>query len=406
MKPAALDRFTYRLFWFGLTLYLLVLPVAHTIAVRNIALALILVATLAHLLHDRHLPRLPLPAAWIAYSSVALASLAYAVSPADSFGEIRVEIFYAMAIFAIAVVWARDRGVLAGVTYLLASTNAIFVVAAMSKVDLGSSFNASHELTSFAKAGVNSNFILTILPVVIHRAWLDWAGRKRAVAATLGVLVLLDLMALLISFNRQSFVALGVGVLCVSLLMLRERFTWQRAAGFAAALLLAASLAGWQLVRRESTTTPLDEVARVSVSRDPRWEIWHFSLDRIAEHPLTGGGFGRDVFDKLYPEFMAGNPNIWHAHNMVLNKGIQMGIPGMLAFLYLWYCVAARFGSRLGKAPPDHALAVTGLCVVTMVFTKNMTDDFFVRDMGQLFWLVIGVLMGSLSDHPPETKAS
>lgn len=404
MNSDALDRFAMRLFWFGLAIYLLVLPVRHTIAVRNIALALILVATVAHLLHRRQLPRLLLPGAWIAYAGVALASLAYAISPLDSFSEIRVEIFYAMVLFVIATTWAQRPGVLTGVGYLLALANAAFVFTALTKVNLGSSPNTSQELTSFAKAGVNSNFIVTILPLLVHRAWQDWHRSQRFLAGAIGILTVLDVIALLISFNRQSFIALGVGVLCGGALILRGHFTWRRAAGFAAALLFSASLAGWQLARRDYTVAPLDQIAHASVTKDPRWEIWRFSVDRIAEHPLTGGGFGRDVFDKLYPEFMADNPNIWHAHNMILNKGIQMGLPGMLVFLYLWYCVAARFAMRFGRSVPDQALAITGLSIVAMVFTKNMTDDFFVRDMGQLFWLVIGVLMGSLHDDRPAAK--
>lgn len=397
LNAAAPGKFAHRLFWFGLALYLLVLPVQHTIALRNVALALILIATVAHLLPARQWPQMPLRSAWIAYTAVALASLAYAISPLDSFSEIRVEIFYGIALFFTAVTWSRQPGALAGISYLLAITNVIFVAAALSKVNLSTGEQVSLNLSFFAKAGVNSNFLLTILPLIAHRAWQDWRDQRRALSGLLGALILLDLLALLLSYNRQSFVALGAGILCAGLLILRFHFSWRRLAAFLAVVLLAAALAGWSLTRRAGTSAPIAQVAKSAFTQDVRPELWKFSLERIGEHPLSGGGFGRNVFEKMYPEFKPDDINLWHAHNMVINKGIQMGIPGMLAFLYLWYCVAARFRSALGKAPPDHALAVTGLTVVAMVFVKNMTDDFFVRDMQQLFWLLIGALMGGLS---------
>ena len=73
-----------------------------------------------------------------------------------------------------------------------------------------------------------------------------------------------------------------------------------------------------------------------------------------------------------------------------------MGIPGIATFLILWFMLVREFVRHLDSSPARRALAVTGLSLLAAVFVKNMTDDFFVRDMALLFWLLVGILIGSL----------
>ncbi|MBI2961669.1 MAG: O-antigen ligase family protein [Betaproteobacteria bacterium] len=394
MNSATADRLSYRAFTIGLALYVLVLPVKHTIALRYLAIAIIAASTIAYLWSHRKRPICPLAGAWIAYAAVALASLVYAVAPTESLSEIRVEVFYGLAIFVIAASWSRSRDIVTGLAYMLAAANAIYVVAALSYASLSSTMPEIERMPSWALAGVNPNFILTVLPLLVYLAWKASRAGQRWRVAALAALVVLDMVALLLSYNRQAFVVLAVGVACGGSLVLAIRFTWRRFAVLATLIVLIVAMAGVQMARREPYLP--EELARASVAADPRWALWRFSAARIAEHPLTGGGFGRDVFAKLYPELKARNGMLWHAHNMVLNKGIQMGLPGVIVWLILWFYVAREFFVRIRRGSPDFPLAATGLVIVAMVFAKNMMDDVFVRDMAQLFWLVTGALIGSL----------
>lgn len=394
VNPATLDKLSQRAFSIGLALYVLVLPVKHTIALRYLAIAIIAAATIAQLWSSRKLPAWPIAGAWIAYAAVALSSLTYAVAPAESFSEIRVEVFYGLAIFVIAATWSRSRDIVTGLGYMLAAANAIYVVTALKYGSLSSTMPEIERMPSWALAGVNPNFILTVLPLIIYLAWKAWRAGQRWRVAALGALVVLDMLALLLSYNRQAFVVLLLGVACGGSLALAIRFTWRRLAVLAMLIALIVAVAGVQMARREPYLP--QELARASVAADPRWALWRFSAARIAEHPFSGGGFGRDVFARLYPELKERNGMLWHAHNMVLNKGIQMGLPGVIAWLALWFCLAWAFVGRMRKDSPDPALAATGLVIVAMVFAKNMMDDVFVRDMAQLFWLVTGALIGSL----------
>ncbi len=385
------------LFWAALAVYVGVLPIQHTIALRYVAFLLLLVATMGLLTALRQGPRLPLAAGWIAYAGVAAASLLYAVSPADAFGEIRTEILYGFLLFSLAATWARALDILHGLGFIVAGVNLVLALTALRHVDFATPMEQVLNLPAVAFAGVNSNFIVAILPFLAYFIWQLWRSGSRGLALGLAlVLVPLDTAALLISYNRQTAVALAAAMLCAGALLLRARFTWRRLMGFAAIIVAVAGLFVAQVARRSNQYENLDHLVQASVSQDIRWELWRFSLEKIAERPWSGGGFGRDVFDKLYADFHPENPLLWHAHNMVLDKGIQMGIPGMAAFLFLWFVLCRALARHLGASPRRHALAVAALATVAAVFTKNMTDDFFVRDTALLFWLLMGAMIGSL----------
>ena len=128
---------------------------------------------------------------------------------------------------------------------------------------------------------------------------------------------------------------------------------------------------------------------------DPRLELWSYCLARLAERPWSGGGFGREAFKRSYPEFVKSHAPqpLWHAHNMVLNKGIQMGLPGIGAFLLLWG-VALMAVVRGLRQPEIQQWAVALLAMMAAVFLRSMTDDFFIRNHAQMFWLMLGAFLG------------
>ena len=65
-----------------------------------------------------------------------------------------------------------------------------------------------------------------------------------------------------------------------------------------------------------------------------RTEIWQYAIDRIAESPIVGYGFGCSRFVMCDFEALPLN----HAHNLLLNVMINMGVPG--GILLLLTCLA------------------------------------------------------------------
>jgi putative inorganic carbon (HCO3(-)) transporter len=76
-------------------------------------------------------------------------------------------------------------------------------------------------------------------------------------------------------------------------------------------------------------------------SLNGRMEVWSRAIYMIQDFPFTGIGMGTftPVADALYPFFLAEPGSISHAHNLFLQVGVDLGIPGLLAWLAIWMLV-------------------------------------------------------------------
>jgi O-antigen ligase len=398
------------IFWAALFVYLLVLPIANTIALRYLGFIVLIGVSIAVLVEERRQPKLPFARCWLFYFLVGLFSVVFAVDPAASFGELRVEIAYCAVIFMVGVTWGNRASAFEPFAILLASINGILTLSAYYYAGISMSFNELLRIPSFAYAGTDGNWLLVAIFLNFWLARRVWNRGHRALPLMLAGLMVLDVWAMMVTQNRQNLVALGAGIAVAAVLMLRMQFSWRRALIFLGLLSVVAALVSVQMLRRGAIGIPqakFGSPAAISVEQaksvigaattvDDRWGLWKFSLQKIGEHPWIGGGMGRDVFDKLYPEYMPENSQLWHAHNMILNKGIQMGIPGMVAFVALWAALAMEMFRHAGSTGPSRYLAVAGFAGLTAIFTKNMTDDFFVRNSALFFWLIAGLLTGFL----------
>ena len=402
------------IFWVSLTTYLVVLPIAHTIAIRNIAFLGLIASTLLAWRLDKFylrqtIGRPPLVVPWTLLVLVGTVSSFNAINTEDSFSELRVEILYGFSLYLIGFFWgfrysenlSRSLCILFAVNLLLSGSAAAFG-------SWGMDFNSIKNLPAFAFAGTDGNWILPASFLYLG-LFATYSQKRSLVIGSIALIIILNCYSLLLSHNRQNFIALGFGILVSAISFLRvTKFSWQRLAFLFAALTCVAALLLVQTGRRPSgvadqslqpvaAKTTIINPLTSAVERDVRWDLWKFSVSKIIENPVIGGGLGRSVFEKLYPDYRPDIPDLWHAHNMILNKGIQMGIPGIFAFLMLWLALTHRLWKARGSETQPSVIAISALGAITAVFAKNQTDDFFVRNVGYFFWLMVGLVMGRLS---------
>jgi O-antigen ligase len=133
-----------------------------------------------------------------------------------------------------------------------------------------------------------------------------------------------------------------------------------------------------------------------TLDSDHRLLLWPEIIEQIRERPLTGYGFGRGLLrDPLQEDFRALDPNLWHAHNIVLEALLQLGIPG-LALLALLLGLLVRAGWRYARSADERTMAcgIALIAVVAGMLVRNMTDTLFVRQNALLFWGIAGLLLG------------
>jgi putative inorganic carbon (HCO3(-)) transporter len=200
---------------------------------------------------------------------------------------------------------------------------------------------------------------------------------------------------LLLTQSRGAWFGLLLGLM--ALLAWHSRRT-RRWLGFmlvaaAAVLLVAGARNLWELVT-EHTGPALD------IQFGGRAELWATALHAIQEFPLTGVGLNafRTVMPVLYPAYL--NPpdfDVAHAHNQLLMAALDLGLPGLVAYLAL-LLGAARMLSAAGRRGPDPWLRAmsAGLGAGLLAnFVFGLTDAITLGSkLGIVLWFVLALATG------------
>ena len=113
-----------------------------------------------------------------------------------------------------------------------------------------------------------------------------------------------------------------------------------------------------------------------------RLEVWSRALYMIQDFPFTGVGMGtfQSVANALYPFFLAGpNAEIPHAHNLLLQVGVDLGVPGLVAFIAILILVtwsAMRSLMYYGRLREEFmtTMAWAGLVSIGGMLIHGMVD--------------------------------
>jgi len=245
--------------------------------------------------------------------------------------------------------------------------------------------------------------ILLYFPLLLSlfiQAWVQRHQQKRVWWWL--VLILPVALILLLTQSRGGWIA---GVAAIGLLLLlwgwllppsRPRFLLR----LLLLLGLLASLAGFVIIGPERLQSlwqnPAQETIVGNLSTvSYRQEIWKWGLVALADFPFTGTGLGtfRQVLPRLYPSLIPTSHDVAHAHNMLLQVGLDLGIPGLVAYLAL-LGLGLGLGwqvARKNVAWRGVALGLIGSLVALHIF--GLADALAPGSKpGLLFWWALGLL--------------
>ena len=78
----------------------------------------------------------------------------------------------------------------------------------------------------------------------------------------------------------------------------------------------------------------------------------------------------------------------------MLNQVLQIGVWGAVLILAVFMSLIHAFSNMLRGPALARTAGLCGLILVVGVFTRNMVDDFFIRQNAILFWAIVGMLLG------------
>jgi len=138
-------------------------------------------------------------------------------------------------------------------------------------------------------------------------------------------------------------------------------------------------------------------------SDNSRLIIWTNALEMFLDHPVTGIGIAN--FHYVYPDYLSPEeegPHVesrpWHAHNIVLNLAVEIGILGLASFLWFIGKIIYRLYTSAAGRKNKSLLACGVIAALTGFLGYNMVD--FVLDnikSGLYFFVILGFSWGVIA---------
>ena len=235
--------------------------------------------------------------------------------------------------------------------------------------------------------------LVVLFPFAGFRLLSGWPDSWRERSAWLAIWLVLvgAVWVLYLTKSRGAYLAAGASIL-VMLGLWRPRLLLVL---LPLSLLGAGAASAWLGWR-----TVLDALFTASSTHGlaQRIEIWTRALYLITDSPYTGSGLGcfGPLVAAIYPLFRVPQGTVSHAHNLFLQVGVDLGLPGLAAYLVvlgsaLRHGLVAR--SALGR---DRLALLACACVASLAgMSVHGLLDCAVWDNKGAFlpWVVMGLSM-------------
>jgi putative inorganic carbon (HCO3(-)) transporter len=208
------------------------------------------------------------------------------------------------------------------------------------------------------------------------------------------------LATLVLTQSRGAWLGLlAVGALAaVWLAAGRWRWGWAALLGLVGAAALGLALSQGQITEALGRLAgPLTDSSLTS-----REEVWSRAMDAIGDFPLTGLGYNgfRRILPELYPTLLNPyNEEVAHAHNHWLQAALDVGLPGLIAYLALWLGAGAAL-LRAGRLTRDRELRrlATGLGVGFLAHNLySLTDTIALGSKAGIFvWISLALAVSAI----------
>ncbi len=194
-------------------------------------------------------------------------------------------------------------------------------------------------------------------------------------------------LALLLTFSTGGWLGGLAGVLVVVGVLGRRRLA-VRLGGVAVVALVLVSILAIVGVLPERLN-PLRQTGGF------RLDLWLSSLEMVRDHRWLG--IGLDNFAYLYQqvylrEGAAAEPNLSHPHNWLLHVWLELGLLGLIAFVWL----VVRFGhqARAALSRSTTRWLIAGACgsMADLLVHGFIDNSYFLVDLAFLFWLALALV--------------
>ena len=371
----------------------------------GLALAFALWLALGAIFYDATPVPIPDTYVWtavLAWAGWSAASYFWSAHPAYSRAEIGTEVGWGLCTAFLFYVAARGGAAFRAIATTAVGIAVLLSILAIHAVVIRGGADPENMTHLHGGIGAFSTYLVLVvplLPMLLAPRPLGYGTGPVTVACVSSSFILL-IVAARATENRMIWLAFAAGfVVAAGLAAWRwrgrlKRAPWRWTAVLLALLFVVGVLFVDAAMQRARTDRHPETTVTKALQDDPRFALWQHTFERIAERPWVGFGFGKSILrTELLDELR--DPMLAHAHNLFVSQWLQTGAIGVAALCALLLALAWRYAAFLRSGDGVlAAIGLTGLAMLAMFLTKNLTDDFMIRPTSKEFWALSALLIG------------
>ncbi|MFA5954240.1 MAG: O-antigen ligase family protein [Patescibacteria group bacterium] len=229
---------------------------------------------------------------------------------------------------------------------------------------------------------------LFLAPVIaLYGTWVLYSAKHGSRLLWLMVVFLFGLVAIVFSVTKGAWVGVVVGILFGAFLAL----TGSRRVilvGVATLALIAI------FVVPPTRVALLNQVTLHSPSGKMRIVVWQETLALLRDHPIVGSGLA-GYQSALVPYHQEWRHDVspykleifLYPHNVFLNAWTELGVAGLLVFVWLLGAFFHTAWQRRGQA-----LSIAAMAAMVALLVHGLVDvPYFKNDLSILFWVIMAI---------------
>jgi len=214
-------------------------------------------------------------------------------------------------------------------------------------------------------------------------------NRTQTLLSLLG-LTTVCVWCILLTFTRAVWVALGVGGSFISIVYRKYQNLF-----LLALIIIVIVVFPNPFQKRLLSIADLRNYLVPGAILSERVIAWKSALDMIKDRPLTGIGYGAELFKKIYPLYIypGAKEPMTYAHNLFLDITVQMGIPGLIVFVWLLisYFRGAITAYRQVSSPFLRAIILGSITSIIILLVSGLAHLMLFNELGLLIFILMGV---------------
>jgi putative inorganic carbon (hco3(-)) transporter len=269
-------------------------------------------------------------------------------------------------------------------------------------VDPESSLADTTRIYSFlGNPNLLAGYLIAAVPlgIVGFLVWKPWGAKFVG-----GLASLMAAICIVLTFSRGGWIALVVTSLLFGFLLLQwfsERFSpqlriWIPIGLVAGSFILLGLVVLAVPILRERASSIF--TGRGDSSNNFRINVWAAVFDMIRAFPLTGIGPGNRTFEAIYPFFQRPKFNALSAYSIPLEITVEMGIPGLLTFIWLVFATTLQglvTWTRRLTTDESALWSAAATCAILGLLVDGFTDTVWFRPPVQLVWWLLCAVIAS-----------